>query len=167
MKTKIIFLFSILTLVSSSVCSNENKQTNDSPLKNQALVLETIRLSAQGTQQSCMRFVQMNVFEFEECVSEKLKQKKLGPPERLGITYMGFVGALSAQRMGSQGSQMMAWKYAKASHKIQTQLKLDDQQLCALVPGDCVTRIARTEMMLKGPMPKPATDLEVADRHKH
>jgi len=32
---------------------------------------------------------------------------------------MGFVGALSAQRMGSQGSQAMAWKYAKKSLAIQ------------------------------------------------
>lgn len=167
MNTKIFLLFSILTLASFSVCSNENKQVDDSPPKNHTLLLETIRLSAQGTQQSCMRFVQMNIFEFEECVSEKLKQKKLSPPERLGITYMGFVGALSAQRMGSQGSQMMAWKYAKVFHKIQMQLKLDDQQLCALVPGDCVARIARTEMILKGPMPKPLTEIEMADRHKH
>jgi len=132
-----------------------------------AAVLESVRQSALETQKSCMQHVQMNVFEFEECISDRLKLKKLSAAERLGITYMGFVGALSAQRMGSQGSQVMAWDYAKKSSKIQKKLGLKDRDLCDLVPGDCETRMARTALILNGPAPVPLTEAEMASRHRH
>lgn len=139
-----------------------NKQTRSS-----APVVESARQSALETQKSCMQHVQMNVFEFEECISDRLKLKKLSAAERLGITYMGFVGALSAQRMGSQGSHMMAWDYAKKSFKIQKKLGLKDSELCDLVPGDCETRIARTALILNGPAPAPLTEAEMTNRHRH
>jgi hypothetical protein len=161
----VVALFLMLTSV--NLQASEMGQKEAVSQKKQALILEIAQLSAQETQQSCMRFVQMNVFEFEECVSEKLKQKRLSSAQRLGITYMGFVGSLSAQRMGSQGSQMMAWKYGKASQKLQKQHNLQDQELCQIIPGDCETRIARTKMILKGPAPKPLTETEMEERHRH
>jgi len=167
MKIKFIFWMCLMMLMSSSLHCNERKRMDGAELKNHPWVLEVAQLRAQETQQRCMRFVQMNIFEFEECVSEILNHKKLSPPERLGVTYMGFIGALSAQRMGSQGSQMMAWKYGNAFHKLQKQLKLEDKQVCEIVAGDCESRIARTQLILKGPPPKPLTEIEMADRHNH
>ena len=80
-------------------------------------MIEEAKKSAFATQQACLRYVQMNVFEFEECINDRLKVKGLSSAERLGVTYMGFVGALSGQRMGSQGSHMMTWEFAKKLKK--------------------------------------------------
>lgn len=146
----------------SEEATNPNKPRETLPPK-----VESAKQSALETQKSCMQFVQMNVFEFEECISDRIKQKKLSAADRLGITYMGFVGALSAQRMGSQGSQMMAWEYAKKSLKIQKKLGLKDSDLCDIVPGDCATRLARTAQILNGPAPVPLTEAEMANRHRH
>ena len=130
-------------------------------------VLETATKSAGKTQDDCMQFVQMNVFEFEECVSSRLKTKKLPPAERLGITYMGFVGALSAQRMGSQGSQQIAWNFGKQVQKVQKSLAVSDENLCSIVPGDCETRLTRTKLLLDGAAPLPLTEKELSSAHRH
>jgi len=167
MKKNSITLIFALILISPQVFSIEHQPVKSVISGKHALLLDKVKASAEATQQSCMRFVQMNVFEFEECVAEKLKPKSLNPSQRLGITYMGFIGALSAQRMGSQGSQIMAWKYGKSYQKIQKRLQLNDQQLCEIVPGDCETRIARTKSILEGPAPKPLTEMELADQHRH
>jgi hypothetical protein len=153
--------FSMVSLHSEEV-SNPKK-----PVVTLALQVEIAKQSALDTQKTCMQFVQMNVFEFEECVSDRLKQKKISAADRLGITYMGFVGALSAQRMGSQGSHTMAWEYAKKSLKIQKKLGLKDNDLCDIVPGDCETRLARTTQILNSPAPVPLTEAEMASRHRH
>jgi len=114
-----------------------------------------------------MQFVQMNVFEFEECVISRLKTKKLAPAERLGITYMGFVGSLSAQRMGSQGSQQVAWNFGKQFQKVQKSLAVSDENLCSIVPGDCETRLTRTKLLLDGAPPPPLTEKELSSAHRH
>jgi len=129
--------------------------------------LEIIKKSAQKTQDACMQFVQMNVFEFEECVNARLTKTRLPPAERLGIVYMGFVGALSAQRMGSQGSQQVAWSFGKQAQKVQKLLRITDQNLCATVPGDCDSRLARTKFLLNGPAPAPLTENELSGAHRH
>lgn len=129
--------------------------------------VETARISALETQTACMRFVQMNVFEFEECIGDRLHNKQLNTAERLGITYMGLVGAMSAQRMGSQGSHRMAWVYAHKTLKLQKKLGLQNKQLCDVVPGDCETRMARTELILKEPAPAHLTESEIATVHRH
>ena len=167
MKIFLITLIFALILISPQVFSTEHQAVKSVISGKHSLLLEKVKASAEATQQSCMRFVQMNVFEFEECISEKLKPKSLNPSQRLGITYMGFIGALSAQRMGSQGSQMMAWKYGKSYQKIQKRLQLNDLELCQIVPGDCETRIARTKSILEGPPPKALTEMELADQHRH
>jgi len=130
-------------------------------------IIESAKISATQAQQACLRFVKMNVFEFEECINDQLNVKGLNSSQRLGITYMGFVGALSGQRMGSQGSHMMTWEYAKKTQKIQKKLGLKDTDLCEIIPGDCQARIARAQQTLKQAPPKPLTETEVAGAHRH
>jgi hypothetical protein len=129
--------------------------------------IEVAKKSAFAAQQACLRYVQMNIFEFDECIQERLNAKGLTIAERLGITYMGLVGALSGQRMGSQGSHMMAWEFAKKTQKIQKKLGLKDLDLCSIVPGDCQNRIARTQLTLKQGAPAPLTEAELAGAHRH
>lgn len=128
---------------------------------------ETAKATALKTMHACMKWVQMNVFEFEECVDEQMALPKNAKAERLGVSYMGFVGALSAQRFGSQGADQLAWKYAKQFNLIQKQLGLRDRDLCAIVQGDCEARMARTTEILKAPKPKPLTEAELSGVHKH
>ena len=130
-------------------------------------IVEGAKQSASVAQQACIRYVQMNVFEFEECINDRLNAKGLTSAERLGITYMGFVGALSGQRMGSQGSHRMSWEFAKKTQKIQKKLGLKDIDLCPIISGDCQMRIARAQLILKQPAPAPMTESELAGVHKH
>ena len=130
-------------------------------------IIEGAKQSALEAQQACMRYVQMNVFEFEECINDRLNAKNLTSAERLGITYMGFVGALSGQRMGSQGSHRMSWEFAKKTQKIQKKLGLKDSDLCSIISGDCQIRIARAQLLLKQPAPASMTESDLAGVHKH
>lgn len=130
-------------------------------------IIEEAKKSAFATQQVCLRYVQMNVYEFEECINDRLKVKGLSSAERLGITYLGFVGALSGQRMGSQGSHMMTWEFAKKTQKIQKKLGLKDSDLCSIIPGDCQHRIARAQLILKQGAPTPLTEAELSNGHRH
>jgi len=132
-----------------------------------APTIEEAKKSAFAAQQTCLRYVQMNVFEFDECIHERLNVKGLTMAERLGITYMGLVGALSGQRMGSQGSHMMTWEFAKKTQKMQKRLGLKDSDLCSIIPGDCQNRIARTQLTLKQGAPTPLTEAELAGAHRH
>jgi hypothetical protein len=130
-------------------------------------IIAGAKQSALVAQQDCIRYVQMNVFEFEECINKRLNAKGLTSAERLGITYMGFVGALSGQRMGSQGSHRMSWEFANKIQKMQKKLGLNDNDLCPIIPGDCQMRIARAQLILKQSAPAPITESELAGVHKH
>jgi hypothetical protein len=130
-------------------------------------LIEGAKQSALQAQEACMRYVQMNVFEFEECINDRLNAKGLTSAERLGITYMGFVGALSGQRMGSKGSHRMSWEFAKKTQSIQKKLGLKEIDLCPIISGDCQMRIARAQLILKQPAPAPMTESDLAGVHKH
>jgi len=164
-----IFRVLLLTyIIAQGLCSSafaQKSKSVDVPVSPQ--IIESAKISAAQAQQACLRFVKMNVFEFEECINDRLNVKGLSSSQRLGITYMGFVGALSGQRMGSQGSHMMTWEYAQKTQKIQKKLGLKDTDLCEIVPGDCQTRIARAQLTLKQGRPKPLTEAELAGAHRH
>jgi hypothetical protein len=162
------FLFVLFCIFAKCFSSFAFAQTSKSvalPVSPQ--IIENAKISAAQAQEACLRFVKMNVFEFEECINDRLNVKGLSSSQRLGIIYMGFVGALSGQRMGSQGSHMMTWEFAKKTQKIQKKLGLKDTDLCEIVPGDCQTRIARAQLTLKQGRPKPLTESELVGTHRH
>jgi len=163
----LIFFLAFGLLTSTFVNGADSQSKTGQPTTASQATLERAKASATKTMQACMKWVQMNVFEFEECVDEQMRLPKQAKAERLGVSYMGFVGALSAQRFGSQGSQLLAWKYAKQFNKIQKQLGLKDSDLCVIVAGDCEVRMARTTQILKGSKPKPLTEAELSSVHKH
>ena len=164
-----IFRFLLLTYIVAqglfSLAFAQTSKSVDATISPQ--IIESAKKSAAEAQQACLRFVKMNVFEFEECINDQLHVKGLSSSQRLGITYMGFVGALSGQRMGSQGSHMMTWEFAKKTQKIQKKLGLKDTDLCEIVSGDCQIRIARAQLTLKQGRPKPLTESELAGAHRH
>jgi len=160
----LVFVFGLLA--STFVHSGETPSTAQESIGTHATV-EHAKASATKTMHACMKWVQMNVFEFEECVDAQLKLPKQSKAERLGISYMGFVGALSAKRYGSQGSDLLAWKYAGQSNRIQKKLGFKDRDLCVIVPGDCEVRMALKAQILSGPKPKPLTEAETSGVHKH
>lgn len=168
MRNTSLILFLAFGLLTSTFVYGVDTQskTTQQKIDTQA-TLEQAKASATKTMQACMKWVQMNVFEFEECVDEQMSLPKQAKAERLGVSYMGFVGALSARRSGSQGSQLLAWKYAKKFNKIQKQLGLKESDLCLIVSGDCDVRIALAAQILKGSKPKPLTDAELSGVHKH
>ena len=164
-----IFRFLLLTYIVAqglfSLAFAQTSKSVDATISPQ--IIESAKKSAAEAQQACLRFVKMNVFEFEECINERLNVKGLTSAERLGITYLGFVGALSGQRMGSQGSHRMGWEFAKKTQKIQKKMGLKDADLCPIIPGDCQIRIARMQLALNQAAPAPLSEAELAGAHKH
>jgi len=163
----LIFFLAFGLLTSTFVYGADSQSKTGQQTTASQATLEHAKASAAKTMQACMKWVQMNVFEFEECVDEQMRLPKQAKAESLGVSYMGFVGALSAQRFGSQGSQLLAWKYAKQFNKIQKQLGLKDSDLCVVVAGDCEVRMALASKILKGSKPKPLTEAELSGVHKH
>lgn len=160
----VAFLIIVINSISLNAFAQSSKAADPSVL---SAVIEGARKSATSAQHACMRYVQMNVFEFEECINDRLHVKGTSLVERLGITYMGLVGALSGQRMGSQGSNVMAWEFAKKTQKIQQKMGLKDVDLCGIISGDCESRVARTRLILNGPRPTALTEAEMAGAHRH
>ena len=168
-RLKIIRLFLALAFLAAIYLPSRVYAQPASSLDVSALspIIAGAKKSALVAQQACLRYVQMNVFEFEECINERLNVKGLTSAERLGITYLGFVGALSGQRMGSQGSHRMGWEFAKKTQKIQKKMGLKDADLCPIIPGDCQIRIARMQLALNQAAPAPLSEAELAGAHKH
>lgn len=128
----------------SNLCFAQGGQEDLVKLKN-ALYL---------TQSICNRFIQMDVLDYQRCLSDLLSKKNLSPFSELGIYYMGLLGAISARRSSSFGADQLASTYLKRVRKLQKQLHIDELTLCAAVEGDCTTRIAVINQIAKNGTPK-------------
>jgi hypothetical protein len=98
---------------------------------------------AQRAQAQCYRLVHDDTFEFGDCIRALVVQQKNASATRLGIEYFGWVGAMNSARLGMQGASDTAMEFLARFRATQELLGVDDQTLCASIPGDCAARIAR------------------------
>jgi hypothetical protein len=98
-------------------------------------------------QSRCYALIHHDTWEFGDCVRTLAVTGKGSDAKRLGVEYFGWVGAMNSARLGMLGADETAREFITRFRKTQRKLKIDDQTLCASVPGDCVARIARLTQM--------------------
>ena len=131
--------FLLLFLCPASLCLAQGAQEQLVKIRNAQYLAQSV----------CNRFIQMEVLEYQRCLSDLLSKKNISPLSRLGIYHMGLVGAISAKRSASFGADQMAWVYLQRVKKLQKKLKIDEGTLCATIEGDCTTRLAIMHQMSK------------------
>lgn len=110
--------------------------------------------AADTARQRCLPLIDDDNSDYDTCIKGLLSDKKSITPERLGIEYLGFVGAMSAYSMSIPWAEHSARYYLKRFRVSQKRLGFDDQTLCRTVPGDCVVRLAQTKQMEHAVKPK-------------
>lgn len=98
---------------------------------------------ARQAQSLCYRLVHDDTEGFADCVRALALQDEQPSARRLGIEYFGWVGAMNSARLGMSGANDTAEEFLARFRATQAAIKVDDQALCASVPGDCAARLAR------------------------
>lgn len=117
-----------------------------SPQKQQAL-----EAAAKESQDACYTQIYRDTNAYAQCVRNLRDAKKSKPLAALGVTYFGFVGALSYMRISQAGTDQIAYEFLQSTQVQQKKLGIDDQALCSTVPGDCAVRIAQANQLLANP----------------
>jgi hypothetical protein len=117
--------------------------------------LDTVRVWAEKAQQQCFMKIHFDTFAYQDCLVSMAKEEVGNKPRELGIYYFAYVGAMDSVRTGMYGSKNTAWYFLKRFQKLQNALGINDQSLCATVPGNCEIRIAQILDMAKSSPPKP------------
>jgi hypothetical protein len=101
--------------------------------------------------EQCQEYMHEDADEYVACmnaVAAAIPRKRANTSAALlGHYYYAWVGANNSARMSLPGAEEAARIYLKAFRPLQRKLKLDDQTLCAAVPGDCAARVARIVQM--------------------
>jgi hypothetical protein len=105
---------------------------------------------AQKAQSLCYRLVHDDTIEFGDCVRGLVVAQKEASATRLGMEYFGWVGAMNSARLGMLGANETAAEFLVRFRATQQLLGVDDQTLCASVPGDCAARMARIRQAEQG-----------------
>jgi hypothetical protein len=115
---------------------------------------KVLEAAARESQDACYKHIYRDTNAYAQCVRDLREAKKSKPLEALGVTYFGFVGALSYMRVSQAGTDQIAYEFLQSAQRQQKALGIDDQALCSTVPGDCVVRLAQIKQLQANP-PKP------------
>lgn len=109
-----------------------------------------MRDAAQGALHQCLALMHHDTDEFSACVDARLAAARAMPAAALGASYVGAVGCVSAGRMGTLHSDSCSQRYLHETAALQRRLRVSDEALCPLVPGDCRSRNARIAALRAG-----------------
>lgn len=112
---------------------------------------QALEAAAKESQDACYKQIYRDTNAYAQCVRDLRAAKKSKPLEALGVTYFGFVGALSYMRVSQAGTDLIAYEFLQSAQAQQKKLGLDDLALCNSVPGDCTVRIAQAKQLLANP----------------
>jgi hypothetical protein len=115
---------------------------------------EVLETAAKESQDACYKQIYRDTNAYAQCIRNLREAKKIKPLEALGVTYFGFVGALSYMRVSQAGTDLIAYEFLQSAQNQQKALGIDDQAICSTVPGDCVVRLAQIKQLQASP-PKP------------
>lgn len=116
---------------------------------------QTLADAANLAQTACYKEIYRDVNAYTQCVRNLVEAEKKPSYKRLGIEYFGFVGALAYLRVSQPGVEQAAAEFLKRYRVTQKALGVNDEELCASVPGNCVVRMAQSRQMEATPAKKP------------
>jgi hypothetical protein len=120
---------------------------------------QVARAGADLARAQCNRLLHDDADEFAVCIEElwarapqgALWCAEVGPPKgaarsadcaRLGIAYAGWIGGITADRMGLAGAEQVAARDRPRFRALQKKLRLPDTALCGLIEGNCAAFLA-------------------------
>lgn len=135
MKRKLIFAVLLLTTFLPGLGG-----AADLSASNRQAISEAATLA----QERCFKEMYRDTNAYAFCIRTLRSDFKRDPYRLLGVEYFGFVGALSYMRISQSAAQSIASEFLPHFRSTQKQLKISDEDLCSVVPGNCVERIAQT-----------------------
>ena len=108
---------------------------------------QMVSKSARLAQDRCYAHIYRDANAYAQCLRDLVRPEPTGSFRRLGIEYFGFVGSLAYARVSQQGSDAFASEFLRKFRVTQKHLLVSDEELCASVPGNCVTRIAQARQI--------------------
>lgn len=121
---------------------------------------QVLEAAAKAAQDACYPQIYRDVSAYAQCIRDLRSAKRTKPLEALGVTYFGFVGALSYMRVGQAGTDHVAYEFLQSARGQQKKLGVDDPSICATVPGDCVVRLAQTKQLRANPPQQISTRMQ-------
>lgn len=121
---------------------------------------QTVADGAQQAQTACYKTIYRDTNAYSQCVRDLVESEKPGSYKRLGAEYFAFVGAMAYVRVSQAGAEQAAVEFLKKYRSTQKRLGVDDEALCATVPGNCTVRIAQSKAMEAAPPKAPAMGVQ-------
>ena len=104
-----------------------------------------IKAKAEAARTACSLKIHFDTHEFENCIDNLSHKYIKDDISRLGTEYAGFAVSLSTTRVGMSGAEATARHFYKRYQPIQAKLEINDLTLCAILPGNCIIRVAQTQ----------------------
>lgn len=121
---------------------------------------QTVADGAQQAQTACYKHIYRDTNGYSQCLRTLVEPEKPNTFRRLGMEYFGYVGAMAYVRVSQLGAEQVAVEFLKKYRSTQKRLRVDDQALCATVPGNCTVRIAQGKALEAAPPAPPAMGVQ-------
>lgn len=114
--------------------------------------LEQSARASLAARDRCQMRMHEDAVEFQHCADALLSpapaaMNRAQRYARLGTAYYAWLAATSAAKNGLPKAQDAALHFLAIFRPLQRQLGVPDEPLCATIPGDCPSRIARLKIM--------------------
>jgi hypothetical protein len=113
--------------------------------------LAIIRTAAVTARDHCQMRMHEDSLEFLRCVDDMLldlpADSRPHALRRLGTVYYAWLAATAALKNGLPTADETALHFLSALRAVRLPLRIDEQQLCPAIPGDCASRNARLRLM--------------------
>jgi hypothetical protein len=104
---------------------------------------QTIADAASLTQERCFKEMYRDTNAYAFCIRTLRNDFRQDSYRLLGAEYFGFVGALSYMRISQSAALSIAAEFLPHFRSTQKRLKISDEDLCSVVPGNCTERMAQ------------------------
>lgn len=121
---------------------------------------QTVVDAAQQAQAACYKTIYRDTNAYSQCMRDLVEPEQRSSYKRLGAEYFAYVGAMAYVRVGQAGAEQAAVEFLKKYRSTQKRLGVDDEALCATVPGNCTVRIAQSQAMEAAPPKAPAMGVQ-------
>jgi len=111
--------------------------------------LDAIESSASEARKICLKEMHHDTDEFVAYVDNLSTGSKVSVEKKLGYSYLGLIGCISANRISTLHSDICSKDYLVITDRLMKELKAKDHELCAAVAGDCTMRITQIKSLRK------------------
>jgi hypothetical protein len=109
--------------------------------------MQVVQSAAQDARLLCLKAMHHDTDGFVICVDKMLSRDGNTAEHQLGFAYLGLVGCMSAARISTLHSDFCSRDYLQLTDHIAKKLRIKDEEICPVVPGECSVRISQIRDM--------------------